>query len=130
MKYFGLKFGDIIIFSICLAGLLVSVGLGRFGISSEDSNNKLMLKISGPEGEWIYPLDKELEIEIEGPIGTTHVHIESGHAWISNSPCKNKLCITAGEIDSFNAWVACVPNEIFIQIIGTEDKEKIDALSF
>ena len=89
-----------------------------------------MLKISSPRGEWIYPLDEELEIGIEGPIGTTHVHIESGQAWVSDSPCKNKLCITAGEISSFNAWVACLPNKIFIQIIGTANKEGIDALSF
>jgi hypothetical protein len=130
MIKFGFRIGDIIIFSLCLISLLVSYSLSSSGISSRNDSNKLMLKISSPGGEWIYPLDEELEIGIEGPIGTTHIHIESGHAWVSDSPCKNKLCITAGEISSFNTWVACLPNEIFVQIIGTGNKEEVDALSF
>ena len=89
-----------------------------------------MLQISSPEGEWIYPLEKELEITVHGPIGTSYIHIESGTARFTDSPCKNKLCITAGEIYSTNSWVACLPNEIFIQIIGAGDEEEIDDLSF
>lgn len=122
--------GDIIIFTICLISLLISYGFSSSAILSKSASDNLMLKITGPLGEWIYPMDKELEIGIEGTIGTTYVHIELGNAWVSSSPCKNKLCITAGEISSFNAWVACLPNEIFIQIIGTPNMEEIDDLSF
>jgi hypothetical protein len=130
MKKFGIRIGDIIIFSLCLTGLLGSYVMAGSGIFNRNTSDQKMLQISNPDGEWIYPLDQELEITVQGPIGISHVHIESGIAWISDSPCKNKLCITAGEIDSFNSWVACLPNEIFIQIIGAVNEEGIDDLSF
>lgn len=129
MKKLGLRIGDIIIFTLCLSGLLWSYGLfgSRFMNGSTD---KLIVKIVSFDNEWIYPLDNDMELEIEGPLGLTHVHISSGKVSISQSPCKNKVCILTGEVSSINSWIACLPNKIFVQIESSKKNEGIDETSF
>jgi len=130
MKIFGLRLGDIIVFAICLAGLIWSYGISSFGLLNGNTD-QLLLRISSHDNEWVYPLDKDIELDIEGPLGLTHIHIYSEEVWVSNSPCKNKICITAGEISKVNSWIACLPNEVFIQIESKRtEKEEVDETSF
>ena len=129
MKVNGMKSGDIIIFAICLAGLIWSYRLSSSNLIN-GNNNQLSIKISSQLSEWVHPLDKNIELDIEGPIGLTHIHINSGEVWVSDSPCKNKICITAGEISKANSWIACLPNKVFIQIESSRAEEEIDGTSF
>ncbi len=130
MKRTGLKTGDVIIFFIALALLAASYGIINSGFGKSNSNNNLMLKISASSGEWIYPLDKKMEIGVDGPLGTTMVNIDHGKAWISDSPCKNKICIATGVITSYNSWVACLPNKVLITISGSASDTEVDDVSF
>ncbi len=126
----GIKPGDIIIFSLSLIIVFGSYIIINSGFSGLKKNQKLMLNVSAPGGEWIYPLDKSMEIGVEGPLGTTIVHIDNGKAWISESPCKNKICIAAGDISTYNAWVACLPNKVLISISGSNIENEVDNVSF
>ena len=83
MNKMGIKPGDIIIFSLALITVFGSYIIINSGFSGLKKNQKLMLNVSAPGGEWIYPLDKSMEIGVEGPLGTTIVHIDNGKAWIS-----------------------------------------------
>lgn len=121
--------GDMLVFSICLIGLIWSYGVSSSGFRNDD-NNQLLVKISSDDRDWVYPLEKNLELDIEGPIGLTHIHIDSGEVWVSDSPGKNKICITAGEIKTVNSWIACLPNKVFIQIESKGIEEEIDGTSF
>ncbi len=130
MNRIGLRIGDILIFLIALTILLASYGLINSGFGRSVPNKNLILKISAPGGEWIYPLDKKMEIGVDGPLGTTIVNIDNGKAWISESPCKNKICIATGNISTYNAWVACLPNKVLISISGSNTDNEVDNVSF
>ena len=91
---------------------------------------EVVLRIDSAGGEYIYPLDENLEVEVEGPIGHTHVKVEDGRAYISHSPCNDQLCVLMGSISEAGQWAACLPNRVFISIEGGSPDEEIDVLSY
>jgi len=95
------------------------------------SGNILYVHITGESGEWIEPLDSRREVEVPGPLGITHVHIENGSVSVTDSPCGNKLCIAMGSISARNQWIACLPNNVFVRISGRDSGEDLlDAASY
>lgn len=87
----------------------------------------LRVRIRSEENVNIFPLDEDREVAVEGPLGTTYVHIHDGHAAVVESPCPNKLCIQAGELDENGEWSACMPNKVFVQIEGGQNTSGVDA---
>lgn len=91
----------------------------------------LYVHITGQNGEWIEPLDKDKDIEVQGPLGSTKVRIQGGTAMIIDSPCSNKLCINMGAVSRTNQWIACLPNKVFVKIEGrTASEGQPDATAF
>ncbi len=86
--------------------------------------------VSGANGEWIYPLVTDRSVKVAGPLGLTSVEIRGKTARITDSPCKNKLCIAMGSISSPGQWIACLPNRVFVRIEGGTAEAKIDAASY
>jgi len=87
----------------------------------------LQVDISGADGEWIYPLSADREIRVAGPLGDTVVEIRGKSVRIADSPCPNKTCVAAGAISEPDQWIACLPNRVFVRIVGTGKEEKVDA---
>lgn len=117
-----LKSLDYIIIVVCAAGIIFSA----MQIYSKAGSEKKVV-ISGRDGEWIYPLDKDRHVTVEGPIGETIVAIEDGKVGIEDSPCPNKTCVTSGAIAEPGQWVACLPNTVFVRIEGSSSEAKADA---
>ena len=90
----------------------------------------LMVRIRSAEEEYVFPLDKEREVGVEGPLGITYVHIHDGHAAVVESPCTNKLCIKAGNLDENGEWTACMPNRVFVQIEGGRKESEVDTVTY
>ena len=90
----------------------------------------LRVRIKAADSEYVYSLDEEREVAVEGPLGTTYVHIHDGHAAIVDSPCPNKLCIQAGELDENGEWSACMPNKVFVQIEGGKEEREVDVTTY
>jgi hypothetical protein len=86
--------------------------------------------IGGSEGEWVYPLSRDAEVEIPGPLGSTWVHIEHGQVRIESSPCPNQTCVASAPISEPGQWIACLPNEVFVRIEarGGTDDATVDAV--
>jgi hypothetical protein len=118
------KFFDYIFFIITLLVITIfSVyAYGRQG-------SEAAVYIQSQDEEWVFPLDEKREIDVQGPIGITEVHIEAGHAYVHSSPCNEQICVTSGRISRPGTWIACLPNLVFIKIEGI-DEEEIDAGSF
>lgn len=87
------------------------------------------LVVESEAGRFIYPLDKDHEIVIKGPLGETHVHVEGGAAHIHDSPCPNKTCLSAPPVARPGDWSACLPNKVLIRVEGTVKESEIDVLS-
>tara|TARA_B100000767_G_C19519467_1_gene431812 strand:- start:217 stop:603 length:387 start_codon:yes stop_codon:yes gene_type:complete len=84
-----------------------------------------------PQGEYLkidmgkqeigsFSLNQNVTKVIEGPVGKTEVIIDSGKVRISKSPCTKKYCIHQGWINQINQSIVCVPNQIYISIIGNQ----------
>lgn len=113
---------DIAIFAAA-AALVVFVSLSVLS-SKGDS---LYVNVTSDSGEWVEPLGSDAVIEAKGPLGTTTVHVEKNQAFVTDSPCSNKLCIAMGKIFSANQWIACLPNRVFVRIEGKNDGGGVDA---
>lgn len=111
-----------------LAGAAI-VALVSLAIYS-GSSDSVSLRITGDSGEWIEALDQTADLKVTGPLGTTLIHVEKGEVRISDSPCKNKLCIAMGAISRNRQWIACLPNNVFVRIQGGSAEDEPDAASF
>ncbi len=88
-----------------------------------------MVYIQGESSSWVYPLGADREVGIPGPLGTTRVHIEGGSVHVTDSPCRDKICIYAGTISRKGDWIACLPNRVLIRIESRTEVE-VDATVF
>lgn len=70
------------------------------------------------------PLDASRVVDLKGPLGLTRLEIGNGSARVTASPCPYKVCIGMGKIGREGEIVACVPNRLLLQVVGTGDDEK------
>jgi len=118
-----------------VAILLSMAVLGAFSYHVyAERGGEAVLYIQNQSKVWIYPLSKEQEVDIPGPLGLTHVHIKDGTAFVESSPCRDKICIHMGRISRNGEWVACLPNRVFLRVQGKktqrETGEEVDASTF
>jgi len=78
---------------------------------------------------YVYMLDTDRVIDVPGPLGITVVKIENSAVFVTDSACKDKLCILAPPLKKAGEWNACMPNKVFIRISGKKDNEP-DSLSY
>jgi len=102
-------------------------------------NAFLFMKMGvGTKGDWVviemnqreisrHRLNENRVIPIKGKLGITEVEIANGKARIRHSPCKNKVCIKAGDIQYADRLIACIPNRIVVRVIG-EKQRGVDAI--
>jgi len=77
---------------------------------------------------YILPLSEDKTLSVEGSAGKTIVEIRRKKVRIVDSPCRNKLCIRQGWVET--GGVVCLPNKVVVTIRGHEDKEKgVDAIT-
>ena len=79
-----------------------------------------------PEGRFLYPLNRNAELDFEGGIGHTKVAIKDGQAWVTESACDNKNCIFMGKLSRPGDFAACLPNAVILTVEGPG--EEFDAI--
>ena len=62
------------------------------------------------------PLDQPHSLDLDGPLGPTHLVIDDQGARITDSPCPHKICIAMGPARRTGDLLACVPNRILVRI--------------
>jgi len=117
-----LKGGDYIIV-FCAAFASIFLMLHFFAVSSEGR----MVEITGKNYFASYPLNEVKSIDVPGPLGITRVEILNGEAWVSVSPCREKICIKMGKISRVGEQIVCLPNRVVVEIRG--GKSDIDGVS-
>ena len=115
-----IKIPDIVI-------ILLSLGVTVFSSFAAyvKPQNTTQVMIEGQNQRWIFPLDAEETVKVRGPIGETVIRIHNNEAWVESSPCDNKTCIGMGHVSNTGAWVACMPNNVFFIIEGSDELRKI-----
>jgi len=124
-----IKIPDIVII-LLFAALTVYSGITIFARATDAP----MVVIHGPGNRvWVYPLDSEETIRVRGVLGDdTVVRISGGQVWAESSPCDNQTCVGMGRINnaSWLPWIACLPNNVFFMIEGTDDSGNIDGAAW
>jgi hypothetical protein len=69
------------------------------------------------------PLDQPHSIDLDGPLGRTHLVIDDQGARITSSPCPRKICISMGSARHTGDLLACVPNRILVHIDSPADEK-------
>jgi hypothetical protein len=92
-------------------------------------HNNLRVLIEGQNQKWIFPIDAEETVDVQGPLGTTVVRIYGSQAWVESSPCDNKICVGAGHLNNNGEFAACLPNNVLVVIEGNDVPGKIDGVS-
>lgn len=65
---------------------------------------------------------------VNGAIGESTLQITDGRLRFTRSPCTNKLCIYNGWIKHGGETVACLPNQLSVQLASTDNG--FDAINF
>ena len=110
-----------------LAAAAVLVGLSRSAFGGNTEN--LTVEITTRDQVLLYPLAVDRTVDIGGPIGTSRVSIQDGEVRMVSSPCPDQLCIHMGSVHKAGRWIACLPNQVFVRILGGEG-EDLDAKSY
>ena len=121
---FPLKFLDCLIILIFAASIVFS-----FAVIKKSSESKLVLVITAPGAEYVYPLDKDSVYEVKGKLGVSTVCVKEGKAFFKESPCPNKTCMQEAPAAKAGQWSACLPNEVFIRIEAAEESENEEELA-
>jgi len=108
---------DYLIFLISVTVVVISVFWSAAGRDGE-----LRAEIEASGILYIMPLSRDGSLEIEGPVGQTRVEVVDGEVFISDSDCRDKICIAMGHVSSASGWVACLPNRVFV-IVNAVDPD-------
>jgi hypothetical protein len=64
------------------------------------------------------PLKGRLTRQIPTEKGPIVVRIHEGRAWIAESPCRHKICVSAPPVSTAGERIICAPNHFFLEIHG------------
>jgi hypothetical protein len=87
------------------------------------SGEARLVRIEGSAGfETTVPLDRDAEIDVPGPLGTTVVRVEAGAVRVVSSPCRQQICVGMGAARKPGAVIVCVSNEVVVRVLGDAGK--------
>ncbi len=69
------------------------------------------------------------QISIQGHLGESLIEVAEGRIRFIASPCRNKYCIHAGWLTKGGDFVACLPNQVSIELHRTKTVE-FDAIVY
>lgn len=114
---------------IVVLAVTITVAFSFFAVGRGGTAGSVEIKTDN--GTFVYPLDEDRHIHAEGPLGTSEIIVEDGRVRFTASPCRDKICITAGDLSRTGEWAACLPNRVFVTITGESVEENpIDAMAF
>jgi len=107
--------------------LIFSVGSVAFVKHVLPAGNNVLVEV---EGKNVYrlPLDQDTVRHLDGRDGEAVLEIKDHKVRISESTCRNKICVRQGWVTA--GVIVCLPNRIVVKV-GTEGtgREKLDAIS-
>lgn len=97
---------------------------GPFGQSPPQS-----LRLVSPGSNRELPLEPG-PISTQGPLGTTRIQVyEDGSVAFEDSPCPHQRCVAAGSIRSSSQALACLPNRVYLELLGGPVASDLDGVT-
>ncbi|MGO5168434.1 NusG domain II-containing protein [Bacillota bacterium LCP21S3_D9] len=129
-----IKKGDIFLLAIFVAAALLiafSPLLQCRGSSGKHSQPLVLkIRISG-ELYGTYDLNKNQSIQIQNQYGSNTLSIQSGTVSMTESDCRNQICVQTGPIEAPGQMIVCLPHELIAEITASSDSvaPSYDAIS-
>lgn len=113
---------------IILLIILVIVGglISWLSVSTGTTGKEAVVTVNG-KLYGSYSLYQDQEITIKQHSHINKITIKNGYVQMTESDCKNQLCVKQGAINKTSQSIVCLPNRVMIEIKG--GKEKYDAIS-
>lgn len=91
-----------------------------------------MVEIRSDDGDRVYTLGEDRVITVPGPLGDTILEVRDGTVRFVDSPCRDRICVAAGELVATGQWAACLPNRVFATVTGAPVPSEggVDASTF
>lgn len=71
------------------------------------------------------PLVKNLTKSFQARGGRITTHVKNGRAWISDSPCRHKICLYSPPVSLAGERIICAPNNFLLMIEGRRSIDTI-----
>ncbi len=117
-RYPTLLFDTLIFLVLTLAVILI--GLKTY------SGGSGYVEVRTHQAVYRYSLATDQEVTVTGPLGATAIHIAGGKASIADSSCPTKSCTQQRAISSSGQWIACLPNQVLLTIVGKGADTEVD----
>jgi hypothetical protein len=117
-----LKPGDYAVIALVIA--VVTFLLYQYVFSSSQGTE---VQVTSQTFQHSFSLKEDRVIEVEGPLGITSVIISDGGVRISDSPCREKICIKMGEKQRVGEQIVCVPNRVIVEVKG--ERSRVDGVT-
>ena len=112
---------------IVLTLLAVSVA-GIVWLATAPKGTRVVVT-SGDQTCFVADFDQAQSVDLDGPLGKTHLVIDETGAHVTSSPCPRKICISMGPVRHAGDLLACVPNRIMVRIESPSEDAPYDLLS-
>jgi len=125
-----MKRGDIAIVALLLVAL-AWFGYSALGESrSEEKAAFASIYVNGEHYDTVALLKEEYEIEIRSERGYNRLKVSDYGIEMVESDCPDHICIGFGHIHSVNEKIVCLPNRIFVEVLGADNEKGVDAVAF
>lgn len=109
-----------IIADLILIFCVVLVALSVFLVAFLKSEDGVLVSVRIGDGESVmYSLSEDGEYKLLG--GKNILVIKDGKAYMSHADCPDKTCVRTGAISKTGEQIICLPNRVYISIIGAEE---------
>jgi hypothetical protein len=107
---------------ILLSALILLSFSGIFYVKDILPKGRTVQIESGGRLVYLLPLDKDKTVSVDGLIGKTIIEIKDRKVRIIESPCRNKLCVKEGWVES--GAILCLPNKVVVTIGNYKDYQE------
>lgn len=107
---------DIVLFIILM--ILGGVSSAYFSLS-ENSGQTVVIE-SDKKPYATYSLSEDKRVVVTSKNGTNTVVIEDGKVYVTDSSCKNQVCVKHTAISRSGESIVCLPNKLVVSIEGKE----------
>ena len=105
---------------VVVLGLLLAALGGSAWVAVAPSGERVVVS-DGRRVLYAAPLATPGQVDLDGPLGTTRLVIDSAGARIVASPCALKACMGMGPARRPGDLLACLPNRILVQVEGERE---------
>ena len=116
------------LFLLLAVFLIVIVSALIYTFTREEGSYAVVLKNGAEIGR--YSLSKNCEVPVvDGDMITNILVICDGNAQISEATCPDQICVEHRSVSKVGETIVCLPNEVVIKIIASENGDSPDIVS-